>query len=387
VSGTSVAIVTADNCTGAWYENLYVDGVGSGSFAPGKVVFNSTTVTNGTHQITVTSQSENPGSVQLGSASETLTVSNGASSGTTTATPTATPTPAGHYSMLGPGTTLPSESSCVSTVSASPLPENAPWNEDDGSPAHFNSNQPPAGGVPSYFYQNAPCCTELPNSDFANVDGNYSGTTDDLIRITACKWGIDEDYIRAQSEIESAWHQDCAAANGGTGCNEGGDYNNPNGCTPTSVTGGLITAITPNGEFCGLQGFGGVASADQYASWSIAQTKVFYEWFTWPMIEESTPFGLDYRYAEMRGCINGDQYTYFNSQSSSAGTDYKNAVSNAASNPQGASSVSGWSNLQYLAYGCIDTHYSGSWYSGVTDSYLSDFLESLSSANWPGGIQ
>ncbi len=382
VSGASVAIKTTDVCSGVWFENLLVDGSHDGSYAPGQVVFNSTQVSNGTHQITVTSQSISPGSVELGSASLVLQVKN---SGSPTPTPTATPTPASHYSMLPPGATLPSESTCITQVNASPLPENAPWNENDGSPAEFNSNQPPAGAVPSYFYQNAPCCTELPHSDFAHVDGNYSGTTDDLIRITACKWGIDEDYVRAQAEIESGWHQDCAAAHGGTGCNEGGDLNNPNGCTPISITGDAITPITPNGTFCELQAFGGVAATSQYASWSIVQSKVYYEWFTWPMMEESTPFGLDYRYAEMRGCINGDQYSYFYSQNSSAGTDYQNAVNSAQSNPQGPSSVSGWNNLQYLAYGCIETHYSGSWYSGVTDSYLSAFLESLSSASWPGG--
>ncbi len=103
------------------------------------------------------------------------------------------------------------------------------------------------------------------------------------------------------------------------------------------------------------------------------------------MMWQSTPFGLDYRYAEMRGCINGDQYSYYHSQSASAGTDYQNAVSNAQSNPQGASSVSAWTNLQYLAYGCIETHYSGSWYSGATDDYLNVFVQSLESANWPGG--
>ena len=289
--------------------------------------------------------------------------------------------------MLGPGASLPTESSCIAAVNASPIQENAPWNQDDGSPAHWNSNQPPPGGVPSYFYQHAPCCTELPNADFASVDGNYSGSTDDLIRITACKWGIDEDYIRAQALIESGWHQDCAAANGGSGCREGGDMNNPNGCTPASITANVITNITPNGLFCEMQGFGGLTGTNQYASWSIVQTKVYYEWFTWPMMEESTPFGLDYRYAEMRGCINGDQYGYYHSQSSSGGADYKNAVSQALSDPQGPSSISGWSNLQYLAYGCIETHYSGGWFSGATDSYLNSFLSSLNSANWPGGQQ
>jgi soluble lytic murein transglycosylase-like protein len=104
--------------------------------------------------------------------------------------------------MLVPGAPLASESNCVMAVNASPITtENAPWNSNDGT--GWNSNLPPENPIPSYFYDYAPCCTELPKSDFSSVDGNYSGTTDDLIRITACKWGIDEDYIRAQAWIES----------------------------------------------------------------------------------------------------------------------------------------------------------------------------------------
>jgi hypothetical protein len=287
--------------------------------------------------------------------------------------------------MIQPGAMLPTEADCK--TAETPIPENAPWNVNDGTSPGYNSNlPPPENPIPSYFYDYAPCCNELPKADFAEVDGNYSGSTDDLIRITACKWGIDEDYIRAQAMIESGWHQDCAAAHGGNGCNEGGDENNPAGCTPASITGGAQTPITSNGEFCEMEGFGGLSGTNQYDSWSIVQTKVYYEWATWPMIEESTPFALDYRYAEMRGCVNGDQYSYFNSQSRRSGSDYLNAVSNAKSNPTGPSSVSGWNNLQYLAYGCIDTHFSGSWFNGRSDSYLKSFLSSLSSANWPGHL-
>lgn len=214
---------------------------------------------------------------------------------------------------------------------------------------------------PELFNDYAPCCTELPNSDFARVDGDYSGSTDDLIRITACKLGIDEDYIRAQSWIESGWRQDCAAAHGGQGCNEDGDLNNPPGCTPTSITTGAITAITPDGRFCELQGFGGLEGSNQYDSWSIAQTKVYYEWMTWPMMEKSVSFAPDYRYAEMRGCVNGDQYGYFLSQRRRSGADYLKAVQTAKGYPNEPSPAPGWSNLQYLSYGCIETHFSGDW--------------------------
>jgi len=407
---------SATNRHSVWWTQLFVDGA---SVADGynNLPWNTATVGNGSHVLQVDGYAYN-GTTPLGSSSITVTVSNSVSTPTgtatasptptvdppptpttaptptaaptetatstpvKTATPTATPTTTAHYSMQGPGASLPTEASCVSAVNASPIPENAPWNENDGT--GYNSNLPPAGGVPDYFYANAPCCNEMPSSDFAAVDGNYSGSTDDLIRITACKWGIDEDYVRSQAWIESDWHQDCAAAHGGSGCNEGGDLNNPSG----DPSGLAVTAITPGGVFSDFNGFGDPgSSSDHWDSWSIVQTKVYYAWMTWPMMEESTPFGLDYRYAEMRGCVNGDEYSYYNSQSSAQGTDYQNAVSAARTNPSGASRIAGWTNLQYLSYGCIDTHYSGDWFDGDSDSYLTEFLNRLATAPWPGGLQ
>jgi Right handed beta helix region/Protein of unknown function (DUF1565) len=92
VSGL-VAIGTSDACAGNWFESLYVDGAHVGDFTTGQVVFTSTAYANGAHTIEVTSQSTNPGSVVLGSASEALNVQNTFSTATSTSTPTATPTP------------------------------------------------------------------------------------------------------------------------------------------------------------------------------------------------------------------------------------------------------------------------------------------------------
>ena len=377
MSGAAVSIKTRDTCSGLWFESLKVDGISLGAFSPNNVVFNSTTVSNGNHTISVTSQSQNPGSIVLGTATVVLNVQNNANSASQT--PTATPTASGpHYSMLGPGASLPSELACAAQVDSSPTEENAPWNQDDGT--GFNSNQPPSS-IPSYFYQYAPGGSAMPSSDFASVDGAYAGTTDDIFRVYACKWGIEEDYIRAQALIESHWHQDCAAAHGGTGCDEGGDFNNPAGCT----TGLPTTSITPNGTFCGLQGFGGTTGSNQYASWSILNSKVYYDWMTWPMLGQSTPFAVDFRFAEMRGCVNGDQYAYYHSQNATTASDYRNAVTAANNDPNGASKVAGWTNLQYLAYGCIDTHFNGMWFNGIADSYLNEFLTTLNNASWPGG--
>jgi hypothetical protein len=39
------------------------------------------------------------------------------------------------------------------------------------------------------------------------IDGVYTGTTDEIIRWAACKWGFDEDIIRAVAVNESNWNQ------------------------------------------------------------------------------------------------------------------------------------------------------------------------------------
>lgn len=373
IGGSSVPITTNDWCPGAWFETLTVDGVSAGTFGPGRIVLDTTTFSNASHVITVTSNSANPGSVVLATASEKVNFLNNPD-----ATPTATPTPT-HYPMLIPKANLPSESSCATAVNTTPIQEFATWNQNDST--GYNSNRPPIGGIPSYFYQYVPCCNELPNSDFANVAGAYGGTTDDIMRVYACKWGIEENYLRAVAWLESGWHQDCAAAHGGVGCPEGGDLNNPEGCS----TGLPITPITPNGQFCELDGFGGLISPNQYDTWSLMQNKVYYEWMTWPMMYQSAPFAVDFTGAQMRGCINGDKYNYFAMQNSADATDYQNAVDSARSNPNGASKVSGLNNLQYLGYGCVDTHYTGAWYDGTFDFYLNMFRDALNSAPWPGG--
>jgi autotransporter family porin len=39
------------------------------------------------------------------------------------------------------------------------------------------------------------------------VTGNFTGTTDEIIQWAACKWGIDENLIRAEATLESHWVQ------------------------------------------------------------------------------------------------------------------------------------------------------------------------------------
>ncbi len=52
------------------------------------------------------------------------------------------------------------------------------------------------------------------NTQYPRVDGNFVGTTDQILQWVACKWGIDEDVVRAQIAKESWWRMDTIGDNG-----------------------------------------------------------------------------------------------------------------------------------------------------------------------------
>jgi hypothetical protein len=303
---------------------------------------------------------------------------------TSSPTPAATPTPAAHYTLMGPGASLPAEATCAALVNASPEPENAPWNANDGT--GYNSNAISAS-TPAYFYTNAGSQIDYPNADFAKVDGLYAGTTDDIMRVYSCKWGEDEDWMRAQSWIESGWHQDCAAMHGGSGCNEMGDNNNSDGTCSD-----LVASLSDDGfsvtNSSGVYVFGTSFGLGTYASWGIIQSKSeCAEYYTQPMLALSTSWGEDYEGAKFRSCMNGDVNGRFQSSA------YLSDVSNATNNPNGQYSGSepaylgsGETNLEHLAVGCVITHYSGGWFDSSASSYAIAFVNSLNTHPWPGGL-
>lgn len=75
VTGT-INVTTVDTCPGVWFEVLYADGLVVGSFAPGLASWNSTTYANGTHNLSITANTKNPGSVVVGCVSFPVNVSN-----------------------------------------------------------------------------------------------------------------------------------------------------------------------------------------------------------------------------------------------------------------------------------------------------------------------
>jgi hypothetical protein len=164
---------------------------------------------------------------------------------TTPPPPTTTP-PTGHFNTLTPGSTLPTGAACASLVRAAVeiRPTNNTPNHNRGSRANAN--------------------TRTDWSQFNRVDGDFAGTTDELIQWAACKWGIDEDIVRAQVVKESYWRQ---------------------------------SAVGDGGESFGLGQVRNTAHQSAFQYSINAQT--------------SSVYNLDYTYASWRACYEG-VYTWLN---------------------------------------------------------------------------
>src|ERR1700683_3382787 len=83
--------------------------------------------------------------------------------------------------------------------------------ETCASNAAFNSTMPTSSQLSSYASEGY--AYEWVNGSFnddtflTHVDGQYTGSTDMIMRWSACKWGIDENIVRAVGWNESHWNQ------------------------------------------------------------------------------------------------------------------------------------------------------------------------------------
>lgn len=248
-----------------------------------------------------------------------------------------------YFATLPPGAPLPSGAQCASWVPETPetVPENAIAN-------HTKPTSQELAELRKHGYH----FTYMDdNSQYARIDGDYSGSTDMILRWAACKYGIDENVLRAQAWEESTWKQ----------ATHGDLHRDPAVCR-----GGSTNLWEYDGcDKCCWQ------------SWSILQTKVVpYEWMTWPAIHESTPFAADYRAADQRSCMNGYYRTYFHDHPSHAGhvywSDYEAARDDNFAPAQ----------LDVLLRGCIGKHFSGDWYDDSARSYINDVWRWVQQKPW-----
>jgi hypothetical protein len=258
ISGT--VTVEARISSSAAYVNLYLDSSFVASVTPtnASATLDTTLTIDGSHSI-VARAFDGTGHA-LASDSALVMIANGAAS--------QAPKPTGYFSTLPPHAVLPSGSECASQVLSQPSTEGIAQNTP------FNQTVPTAAELAA-FHQQPLWNDEAPAADFANVDGNFTGTTDQIIRWASCKWGLDEDAMRGEAWSETFWIQD----------------------TPADRT--------TDPALCQTPAWNGWDGSQCWQSYGIFQTKVL-DYNIWPETRDSTAFNADFRSAYVRACMNGD---------------------------------------------------------------------------------
>ncbi len=288
--------------SGVGWVNFYVDGSYLSSSPPLNLNWNSGTVGNGSH--TISAEAFNSSSASMGSASAVVNVEN---SGVT---------PSSHFSTLPPGSSLPTGAACASAVpdsSFEPRPQNYTANHTVPSSSNLTAMRASnTGAMATYFNR---------------VDGNFTGTTDEILQWGACKWGFDEDLVRALAANESWWRQ--------------------------SAAGDIVsnTSLCPSGA---TYSSGGCA-----LSYGIMQIKSTDYPGTFPYSSNSTAFNVDYKLAYQRACFEG-KVGYLSQRSS----NYPNGDEN------------------NMLWGCVDQWYTGSWWNGSDDSYITETKGEMTNKPW-----
>jgi len=228
--------------------------------------------------------------------------------------------PPEHFGRIGPGQALPSESSCAARVkrgSWEPRPDNGLYNQRVPSASQLT---PLATGMAK---------TGIGNELGKRVTGNFVGTTDEILQWASCKWGLDEDFVRAFAVQASNWRQD-----------EWRSWS------------ASATDCPPNAET--RNAFGATECASIYG---ILQISWRYHKTTWPMIHDSTAFNVDYALGYVRSCFEKLSTWLENS-------------------PVGKAYVAG------DEWGCVGAFYSGNWYDKDGSLYMKGVKDKLAAKPW-----
>lgn len=172
-----------------------------------------------------------------------------------------------HFRTLPPGAVLPTGAECARWVRESPGREIRPGNyRANHTIGHHVGAHFFAGDTPAASQRLAP-----------RINGDFAGTTEEILRWTACKWGINQDVVFAQAAVESWWRQD-----------RQGDWGTQASACPP---GHQPTAQHPT---CAQ-------------SYGILQNRYADEKGAWPGIGDSTAMNADAAYAIWRACYDGDE--------------------------------------------------------------------------------
>ena len=222
-----------------------------------------------------------------------------------------------YFHTLPPGAALPSGAQCARWVRARPIAENKGVNR--------RYNQTTGGPVgPGFLSGDEPQADQL---IAPRINGDFTGTTAEILRWAACKWGIDQDIVFAQAAVESWWRQTTL-----------GDWES-SGCPP--------------GHGPGVDGKPGLCPQ----SWGILQNRYPYEQSSWPGIADSTAMNADTAYAIWRSCYDGYE-------------TWLNTVEHVGTYQAGD------------AWGCIGRWFAGRWHTAPAQQYIQTVKKYLRERIW-----
>lgn len=226
-----------------------------------------------------------------------------------------------HFTTLAPGRPLPSDGQCAELVNSVQIPENKRMNRTFNRVTGQSVGEFfPAGDDPNANALIAP-----------RIDGKFTGTTGQILRWAACKWGIDEDLVAAQAAVESWWRQTTL-----------GDWDGD-------------SSACPPGHQLGSDGRRGQCPQ----SYGILQNRYPDTSAAWPGLATSTAMNVDTAYAVWRACYEGYEV-------------WLNDVDHRG---------------QYVAgdaWGCIGRWYSGRWHTSAADGYIAKVRDYMSRRVWTG---
>ena len=225
-----------------------------------------------------------------------------------------------NFGTLPPGAQLPSGAQCAREVRAYPSQEVVPANKT------FNQTVGQKVG-PGLFPPG-----DNPQADLLVplINGDFTGTTEQILEWAACKWGISQNVVFAQAAAESSWQQKHLSDWGTDG------------------------ALCPPGHGPGADGIPGQCPQ----SYGILQTKYHLWKAAWPGIAASTAMNVDVAYAIWRSCFNGDEIWLRNSAPSSQ--------------PYRAGDL----------WGCVGRWFAGAWYTPTADQYINRVKGLLQERVW-----
>jgi autotransporter family porin len=161
------------------------------------------------------------------------------------------------------------------------------------------------------------------------INGYFTGTTQEILRWAACKWGINQNIVFAQAAVESWWRQTTL-----------GDW-------------GTDAAACPPGHGLGADGKPGECPQ----SYGILQNRYPYETASWPGIGKSTAMNADTAYGIWRSCYDGYE-TWLNTV------------------PRGSQYHAG------DAWGCVGRWFAGRWHTPAANGYIRAVKKYLRERIW-----